>query len=107
MKSNFFKKIILEQLYLTADLKEQPVQISDDFVILNGKVAREMQYNESKNILIYLDVSFYNKILNVVNANSDKKYLQFYTTIVENYFQVDSKWYCSQGNVKSKNKTLF
>lgn len=107
MKSNFFEKIILEQLYLTADLKEQPVQILDDFVILKGNVSREMQYNESKNILIYLDICFYDKILNVVKENMDKKHLQFYTTIVENYFQVDNKWYCNHGNVKSKNKTLF
>jgi hypothetical protein len=40
-ESNFFFKIILEQHYFTADLKEQPVQVSEDFVILNGKVSRE------------------------------------------------------------------
>lgn len=100
MKANFFEKIILEKLYFTANLKEQPVQVSEDFVILYGKVSREKQYNESKNILIYLDVSFYNKILNVVNENSDRNKIKFHSTTVDNFYHVDQKWYCKEGIIE-------
>ena len=62
MKPNIFEKIVFEQLYLTADLKLAPIQITEDFVVLNGKVSCENRNNEPKNILIYLDCEFYDKI---------------------------------------------
>ncbi len=107
MKPNIFEKIIFEQLYLTADLKLAPIHITENFVVLNGQVFRENRNNESKNILIYLDFEFYDKISSVINDNIDKKQIQFSKTIVENFFQVDHKWYCSDGNIISKNKVLF
>jgi hypothetical protein len=107
MKPNIFEKIVFEQLYLTANLKLAPIQITEDFVVLNGQVSCENRNNETKNILIYLDCEFYDKISRVINENIDKNQIQFSKTIVENFFRVDHKWYCSDGNVISKNKVLF
>ncbi len=107
MKSNIFDKLVLENLFLTTDLRALPLKVLEDFVVLEGVIYRENYIEERKKIYMYFDYNFYLDILIDIAKHKEKGELIFSDIIIGNFIQIGDKRYCNKGFVVCNKKILF
>ena len=112
MNSDKTKKEKKEHLIITADLKLRPIEVTNNYIVLNGEVFKYKNNQIEKNIKLYFDYDLYLDILLDIKKYKRRKHLYFTTSTYNKFSNIQNDWYCNEGVIgaysdKNENYTII
>ena len=99
MNSNKTAKEKKEHLIITADLKLDPIEVNNKYIVLTGEVFKYKNSEAEKKIKLHFEYDLYLDILLDIKKYKRRKYLYYTTTTYNIFSEISNDWYCNEGIV--------
>jgi hypothetical protein len=88
-----------EHLIITADLKLIPIEVTNNYIVLEGEVFKFKNNKVEKKIRLHFKYNLYLDILLDIKKFKRRKYLYFTTSTYYKFSQIPNDWFCNEGIV--------
>lgn len=86
-----------EHLVITTDLKLLPIEVTNNYIVLEGKIFKYKKSKIEKTIKLYFEYDLYLDILLDIKKYKRRKHLYFTTSTYARYSNIPNDWYCRDG----------
>lgn len=86
-----------EHLIITANLKLVPIEVTNNYIVLEGDVFKYKKRKTEKKIKLYFEYDLYLDILLDIKKYKRRKHLYFTTSTYARYSNIPNDWYCNEG----------
>ena len=110
--NNKIEKEKEEHLVITADLKLLPIEVTSNYIVLEGNIFKYKKNKIEKPIKLYFEYDLYLDIILDIKKYKRRKHLYFTTSTYARYSNIPNDWYCNEGIIgaysdKKENCTII
>lgn len=86
-----------EHLIITADLKLVPIEVTNNYIVLEGEVFKYKNNKVGRKVRLHFDFDLYLDIILDIKKHKRSKYLYFTTSTYNKFSKIPNDWFCNEG----------